>query len=196
MNAAWLARVAEARVPLEDAADARIMAFRESDSGIEHLAILIGRPEQRDAALVRIHLECFTDDLIMSLCRNRGSQLRGAIRRMAEEGAGALLYLAREGRGIGLTNRLRDDAPQDRELDANRALEWRARERSFLAAVTMLEALGLRRVRLLTNNPDKVAALAACGVEVVARVSYATASNGVNDGYLATEARRFGHVPD
>ncbi|MDE2198582.1 MAG: GTP cyclohydrolase II [Rhodospirillales bacterium] len=195
--AAGLARVAEAQVPLDGAPDARVVAFRAPDSGIEHLAIVIGRPEGAVAPLVRIHSECFTGDLLGSLRCDCGAQLRGAIQRMGEEGAGVLLYLAQEGRGIGLVNKLRAYALQDRGLDtvdANRALGWGADERNFLIAATMLDALGVGSVRLLTNNPDKVAALAACGVRVVAREPHAFAPNGVNDQYLATKAERFGHL--
>ncbi len=195
--AARLVRVAEAEVPLGDAPDARVVAFRGPDAGIEHLAILVGRPETATAPpLVRIHSECFTGDLLGSLRCDCGPQLRGAIKRMAEDGAGVLLYLAQEGRGIGLVNKLRAYRLQDRgldTLDANRALGWGADERTFLVAATMLEELGLREVRLLTNNPDKVAALAACGL-VVNREQHAFAPNGVNDRYLATKAERFGHL--
>ncbi len=192
-----LRQVAAVPLPLEDAPDCRIVAFRAAEAGIEHLAILVGTPETAAAPLVRVHSECFTGDLLGSLRCDCGPQLRGAIRRMAEEGAGVLLYLAQEGRGIGLVNKLRAYALQDRgldTLDANRALGWEADERSFLAAATMLDALGIRRIRLLTNNPDKVAALSAAGVEVVGRESHAFAANGVNDRYLATKAARFGHL--
>jgi len=195
--AADLARVAEARVPLDGAPDARVVAFRAPDSGIEHLAILVGRPTEAAAPLARIHSECFTGDLLGSLRCDCGAQLRGAIRRMGEEGAGVLLYLAQEGRGIGLVNKLRAYAMQDRGLDtfdANRALGWGVDERNFLVAATMLSELGIHSVRLLTNNPDKVTALAACGVDVVRRESHAFAPNGVNDHYLATKAERFGHL--
>jgi GTP cyclohydrolase II len=195
--AAKLTRVAEAQVPLEDTPDARIVAFRAPDAGVEHLAILVGRPECADTPLMRLHSECFTGDLLGSLRCDCGAQLRGAIRRMAEEGAGVLLYLAQEGRGIGLVNKLRAYTLQDRGLDtvdANRALGWGADERNFMVAATMLEALGVHRVRLLTNNPDKVSALVACGVDVVSRESLAFAPNGVNDHYLATKAERFGHL--
>lgn len=194
---AALRRVAEAELPMEDAPDSRVVAFRAPDAGVEHLAILVGDPGARDAPLVRIHSECFTGDLLGSLRCDCGAQLRGAIRRMAEDGAGALLYLAQEGRGIGLVNKLRAYALQDRgldTLDANRALGWGADERNFLVAATMLEQLGLRRVRLLTNNPDKLAALAACGIDVVGRERHVFAPNGINDQYLATKAERFGHL--
>ncbi len=196
--AAALRKVAEAEVPMEDAADARVVAFRGPDAGIEHLAILIGRPEDATMPLARIHSECFTGDLLSSLRCDCGPQLRGAIRRMAHAGSGVLLYLAQEGRGIGLVNKLRAYQLQDRgldTLDANRALGWGGDERSFLAAATMLEELGLRRIRLLTNNPDKVAALAACGL-TVQREPHAYAPNGVNDRYLATKTARFGHLLD
>ena len=198
--AASLTRVAEARVPLEDAPDARIVAFRAADGGIEHLAILVGRPEKAGptAPLCRIHSECFTGDLLGSLRCDCGPQLRGAIARMAaEESGGVLLYLAQEGRGIGLVNKLRAYTLQDTgldTLDANRAIGYGADERDFHVAGTMLDQLGIARVRVLTNNPDKLAGLAACGIGIEGRVSHLFAANGVNDGYLATKKARFGHI--
>ncbi len=198
-GAVGLDRVADARVPLEDSAETRIIAFRTADGGVEHLAIVVGDPHAIEAPLVRLHSECFTGDILGSLRCDCGLQLRGAIRRMGQERAGVLLYLAQEGRGIGLVNKLRAYTLQDRgldTLDANRALGWGADERDFLIAATMLEALGIRRIRLLTNNPDKLAALAACGIDVAGRVPHAFKPNGVNDRYLATKARRFGHLLD
>ena len=194
---ATLLRVSEAKVPLEEAEDARVVAFRPSDGGIEHIAILIGRPELAEAPLVRIHSECFTGDLLGSLRCDCGPQLHQALRRMSAEGAGVLLYMAQEGRGIGLVNKLRAYALQDAgldTLDANRALGWGADERSFAPAATMLKALAITRVRLLTNNPDKVSGLVAHGIEIAGRVRHAIAANGVNDAYLETKARRFGHL--
>jgi GTP cyclohydrolase II len=196
-SAGSLRRVAEAQVPLDQAPDSRIIAFRTEDGAIEHLAILVGKPELAAAPLVRLHSECFTGDLLGSLRCDCGSQLRGAIGRMAQEGSGVLLYLAQEGRGIGLVNKLRAYALQDRGLDtleANRALGWGADERRFLTAATMLHVLGIKRVRLLTNNPNKLASLAACGVEIVGREAHSFPPNGVNDQYLATKAERFGHL--
>jgi len=178
--------------------EARIVAFRAADGGIEHLAILIGKPEAAEAALVRVHSECFTGDLLGSLRCDCGPQLRGAIARMAKEpGGGVLLYLAQEGRGIGLVNKLRAYSLQDGgldTLDANRALGYGADERNFLVAATMLRAVGVERVRLLTNNPDKIAGLAACGIEVLGREAHSFDPNGVNDAYLRTKAERFGHL--
>ena len=201
-SAASLTRVAEARVPLEDAPEARIVAFRAADGGIEHLAILVGQPEQALAEglapLSRVHSECFTGDLLGSLRCDCGPQLRGAIKRMADDPAGGVLvYLAQEGRGIGLVNKLRAYALQDQgldTLDANRALGYGADERNFWVAAEMLRAVGIDRVRLLTNNPDKLSGLAACGITITGREAHQFDANGVNDGYLETKARRFGHL--
>jgi GTP cyclohydrolase II len=194
-----LRQIVSANVPLNDAPDSRVVAFRTDGSALEHLAIVIGRPENTDAPLVRIHSECFTGDLLGSMRCDCGEQLRGAIRRMAEDGAGILLYLAQEGRGIGLVNKLRAYGLQDRGLDtmdANRALGWGADERNFLIGATMLRIMGINRVRLLTNNPDKLDAMTACGIEVTGREPHLFAPNGVNDEYLATKATRFGHMLD
>jgi len=199
MEGAGLRIVASAHVPLVDAQDSRVVAFRAEGSAIEHLAIVIGRPEIAAAPLVRIHSECFTGDLLGSMRCDCGEQLRGAIHRIAEHGAGIVLYLAQEGRGIGLVNKLRAYTLQDRGLDtmdANRVLGWGADERNFLVGANMLLALGIAKVRLLTNNPDKIAGLTACGVEVVGREAHAFAPNEVNDSYLATKAVRFGHMLD
>jgi GTP cyclohydrolase II len=194
-----LRQIVSADVPLVDAPDSRVVAFRSEGSAIEHLAIVIGRPEAHDSPLVRLHSECFTGDLLGSMRCDCGEQLRGAIRRMAEDGAGVLLYLGQEGRGIGLLNKLRAYRLQDLGLDtmdANRVLGWGADERNFLIGATMLRLLGIQRVRLLTNNPDKLAAMIACGIDVVGREPHMIEPNGVNDEYLATKAARFGHILD
>jgi GTP cyclohydrolase II len=194
--AADLHPVADARVPLEGAEDARVHAFRPRDGGPEHLAIVIGQPDTRQPVLVRLHSECFTGDLLGSLRCDCGDQLRGAIQAIAEAGGGVLLYLAQEGRGIGLVNKLRAYRLQDAgvdTLDANIALGFDADERVYQPAAEMLRQLGIGEVRLLTNNPDKQQALAACGIPVRARVPHAFPSNGHNERYLATKAERFGH---
>ncbi len=192
-----LRRMAEARVPLDAALDARVIAFRTAERGTEQLAILIGEPEARDAPLVRVHSACFTGDVLGSLRCDCGAQLRGAIGRIAAEGAGAVLYLAEEGRGIGLMNKLRAYRLQDAGLDtleANRALGWGGDERNYLTAAAMLRALGLTRVRLLTNSPDKLQRLTAAGITIAGREPLAFPPNGVNDRYLATKAKRLGHL--
>jgi GTP cyclohydrolase II len=188
--------VSEARVPLADAENARIIAFRSSDGGLEHLAILIGDPDPTQPVLVRLHSECFTGDLLGSLRCDCGDQLRGAIAEIARAGSGVLLYLAQEGRGIGLVNKLRAYELQDEGLDtvdANEQLGFDADERVYLPAAEMLRQLGFTRVRLLTNNPEKVAALTRCGIAVAERVPHVFPANGHNERYLRTKATRSGH---
>jgi GTP cyclohydrolase II len=193
---AGLERVAEARVPLADAENARLIAFRPCDGGLEHLAILIGAPDPASAVLVRLHSECFTGDLLASLRCDCGDQLRGGIAAIARAGGGVLLYLAQEGRGIGLVNKLRAYRLQDAgfdTLDANEQLGFDADERVYLPAAEMLRQLGFGSVRLLTNNPDKVAALERYGIRVAERVPHIFPSNGHNETYLRTKATRSGH---
>lgn len=200
--AATLSLVAAASVPLENAPEARILAFRLSDGGVEHLAILVGQPEAALSAgrppLVCIHSECFTSDLLDSLGCDYGPRLRGAIRRMADDPAGGvLLYLAQEGRGIGLVSKLCAYTLQNIGVgtqDANGALGHRADERNFWVAAEMLRVVGIGQVRLLTNNPDEVAGLAACGVAVEGHEMQRFAENCVNDAYLATNAGTFGDM--
>ena len=192
-----LTRVSEARVPLADAEDTRVVAFRPLDGGGEHLAIVVGSPDPAAAVLVRLHSQCFTGDLIGSLRCDCGDQLRGAIRQIAKAGSGIVLYLTQEGRDIGLVNKLRAYELQDRgfdTFDANEALGFDADERVFLPAAEMLRQLGIGRVRLLTNNPHKVDALAEAGVEVVDRVAHAFPSNGHNAAYLQAKRDRAGHL--
>lgn len=192
-----LTPVGEVRLPLDGAENARIITFRPSDGGREQLAIIIGKPETIEAPLCRLHSECFTGDLLGSLRCDCGDQLRGSIHRMAEEGAGVLLYLAQEGRGIGLTNKLRAYALQDDGFDtveANTYLGFKPDERYFLAAATMLKHIGITHVRLLTNNPAKIEQLAAFGIDVVDRVSHVFKPNSHNRAYLLTKALRSGHL--
>jgi GTP cyclohydrolase II len=195
-SAAGLERVAEARVPLSEAENARLIAFRPRDGGAEHLAILIGSPDPAAPVLVRLHSECFTGDLLASLRCDCGDQLRGAIAAIARAGDGVLLYLPQEGRGIGLVNKLRAYQLQDAgfdTLDANEQLGFDADERVYLPAAEMLRQLGFGTVRLLTNNPDKVAALERYGISVAERVPHIFPSNGHNERYLRTKATRSGH---
>ncbi|OHC75567.1 MAG: GTP cyclohydrolase II [Rhodospirillales bacterium RIFCSPLOWO2_12_FULL_58_28] len=198
-----LRAISEARVPLSDAEDTRIIAFRPIDGGLEHLAIIIGNPaKDKDSALnkpilTRIHSECFTGDLLGSLRCDCGDQLRGAIKEIAKTGGGVLLYLAQEGRGIGLVNKLRAYELQDRghdTMEANEQLGFYDDERIYLPAAQMLRSLGFTNIRLMTNNPDKVAALSRCGINIAERVPHAFPSNAHNEGYLRAKARRGGHL--
>ena len=192
-----LKRISEAEVPLADAQASRVIAFRPADGGLEHLAIVIGEPDPAAPVLARLHSECFTGDLLGSLRCDCGDQLRGAIAEIAKQGSGVLLYLAQEGRGIGLVNKLRAYTLQDEGFDtveANEQLGYDADERVYLPAAQMLRDLGFARIRLMTNNPEKVAQLGACGVEVTERVEHAFPSNQHNEHYLRTKASRSGHL--
>jgi GTP cyclohydrolase II len=184
------------------ATTARVYAFEGLVDGREHLALGLGdrvapARAERPAAepLVRPHSECLTGDVFGSERCDCGAQLREAVERIAEAG-GYLLYLRQEGRGIGLYNKLAAYALQDTGLDtyeANIALGRAADERDYTVAAQMLVALGEVRVRLLTNNPDKVSSLSALGITVLERVSTAVHSSPANTAYLTTKARRGAH---
>jgi GTP cyclohydrolase II len=195
--AATLQPVSEARVPLRAAEDARLVGFRPADGSAEQFAIVIGEPAAHQPALCRVHSECFTGDLLGSLRCDCGPQLQEALRLLGAAGHGVLLYLAHEGRGIGLINKLRAYRLQDWGLDtvdANQHLGFEPDERTYRAAAVMLRHLGIEQVRLLTNNPAKVEALTREGIAVVERIPHATAPNRHNLDYLTTKASRSGHL--
>ncbi len=188
---------ARARLPLAGAEDTHVLAFRPTNGGREHLALIVGSPEPPGPALVRLHSECLTGDLLGSLKCDCGDQLRGAIAAIGKAGHGILLYLAQEGRGIGLINKLKAYELQDQGFDtieANQRLGFEADEREFAAAAEMLTYLGFSSVRLLTNNPDKVAALSRFGINVVERVPHSFPTNPHNEAYLATKKAKAGHL--
>jgi GTP cyclohydrolase II len=189
--------VARARVPLEDAEKTELVSFRPADGGPEHYAIVINAPSTSKPVLTRLHSECFTGDLLASLKCDCGAQLRGAIEAISKAGGGILLYLAQEGRGIGLINKLRAYRLQDQgfdTIDANERLGFEADERLYGIAARMLDLLGYRSVRLLTNNPDKVSGLRAAGVNVAGRVQHTFPDNEHNRAYLRTKAEKAGHL--
>lgn len=164
----------------------------------EHLALTVGRVEGAGAVLARLHSECMTGDLFGSARCDCGEQLDASMRLLQQEQAGVLLYLRQEGRGIGLANKIRAYALQDQgfdTVDANRALGLPDDMRDYRVAAEMLLDLGVRRVRLLTNNPAKIDGLAGHGVEVVERVPLHVAPNATNLHYLRTKQRRMGHMP-
>ena len=188
--------VARARLPLEDMPETQIVAFRASDDGQEHVALLVGAFGGK-APLVRLHSECLTGDVFGSLKCDCGPQLREALRIIAAEGGGVLLYLRQEGRGIGLANKVRAYSLQDRGLDtveANRRLGFADDERDYSRAAAMLKSLGIDRVRLLTNNPDKLRGLEAVGIEIPERVAHQMPANPHNADYLATKRKKSGHL--
>jgi GTP cyclohydrolase II len=184
-----------ARLPVAGAEDAEIVAFRSPDSGDEHVALIVGQPDGRPP-LVRLHSECLTGDVLGSLKCDCGPQLHAAIAAIETAGWGILLYLRQEGRGIGLVNKLRAYRLQDQgfdTVDANTRLGFAVDARDFGVAARMLALIGQRAVRLLTNNPAKVAGLEAAGIDVVERVPHALPPNPHNERYLATKRDRTGH---
>jgi GTP cyclohydrolase II len=188
--------VSRAKLPLEGLSDTQIVAFRASDDGQEHVALVIGAFGGKPP-LVRLHSECLTGDVFGSLKCDCGPQLREALRIIGEASGGLLLYLRQEGRGIGLANKLRAYALQDRGLDtvdANRRLGFADDERDYAHAGAMLRALGVSSVRLLTNNPAKMVGLEATGIKVVERVPHHMPTNPHNADYLATKRKKSGHL--
>jgi GTP cyclohydrolase II len=188
--------VARAKLPLEDMPETQIIAFRASDDGQEHVALLIGAPGGKPP-VVRLHSECLTGDVFGSLRCDCGPQLKEALRIIGAAGAGLLLYLRQEGRGIGLGNKLRAYALQDRGLDtvdANRRLGFADDERDYAHAAAILRALKIAEIRLLTNNPAKVSGLEAAGIKVVERVAHHMPANPHNADYLATKRKKSGHL--
>jgi GTP cyclohydrolase II len=179
------------------ATNARVYSFDGLVDGREHLAFALGDAGARGVPLIRPHSECLTGDVFGSQRCDCGPQLRESVERIADAG-GYLLYLRQEGRGIGLYSKLEAYALQDTGLDtydANVALGHGEDERSYVAAAQMLLALGASRVALLSNNPDKIRQLRACGVTVVTQVPTGVHVSAANVRYLETKARR-GHTLD
>ena len=192
------APVSSARLPMALSDTGRVHVFRPADNGAEHYAIEVGaRPDLAQPVLVRLHSACFTGDVLGSLKCDCGPQLQAAMAAMAEAGSGVLLYLNQEGRGIGLANKMRAYALQDRGLDtveANHALGFADDERDFRIGARLLAGMGITTVRLMTNNPAKVAMLEACGIRVVERVPLRVGQTVQNAAYLATKALKSGHL--
>jgi GTP cyclohydrolase II len=190
-----LAIASRARLPVAVAEQSELIAFRSPDDPTDHVALLIGTPNGQPP-LVRLHSECLTGDVLGSLKCDCGPQLQAALAAIAASGWGVLLYLRQEGRGIGLTNKLRAYALQDQgfdTVDANLRLGFAIDARDFGFAARMLKLLHIDRIHLLTNNPAKVAGLEAAGIVVAARIAHAMPSNPHNHAYLATKRDRTGH---
>ena len=188
--------IARANLPLDGLPPSQMIVFRDPATGEEHVALVVGAFGGKPP-LIRLHSECLTGDVFGSLKCDCGPQLREALRILGAAGGGVLLYLRQEGRGIGLANKLRAYALQDRGLDtvdANRRLGFADDERNYGMAAAMLRALRIDQVRLLTNNPNKVAGLAQEGSEVVERVAHHMTTNPHNADYIATKRKRSGHL--
>lgn len=188
-------RVAQARLPTPYA-EFDLHVYLAPD-GKEHLAVTLGDPSGAPPPLVRVHSECLTGDALASLRCDCGFQLEHALQRIATEMRGALLYLRQEGRGIGLANKIRAYALQDRGADtveANAHLGFEPDLRDYGLAIAMLRDLGLPRIRLMTNNPHKIEALTRGGIEIVERVPIECGRNPHNEAYLTTKADKLGHL--
>src|SRR5215468_5553933 len=182
----------------------RLVVYREPAvtadvPGQEHIAMVRGDVSGASNVLCRVHSECWTSEVLGSLKCDCREQLEAALARIAAEGTGVIVYLRQEGRGIGLGNKIRAYALQNSGADtveANLALGFEADERDYEPAAAILKDLGVRSVRLLTNNPLKVAGVRAAGVPVADRISHWVGENQYNSAYLAVKRRKMGHHPD
>lgn len=185
----------EAHIPLSSGVRNRFVVFRDA-LGDDLVAVIVGTPDLSKPVPVRIHSACLTGDVFGSRRCDCGDQLQLALARLQEAGGGIILYLAQEGRGLGLANKMRTYELQDAGLDtvdANTTLGFDDDERDYGVAVRMLQMLGVARVVLLTNNPDKIDSLAKGGIEIAGRLPLETPVNADNRRYLTAKAARAGH---
>ncbi len=194
-NETLIERVAEARLPSKYG-EFKIVAYRSAVDPGEHIALTIGDWTENDPVLSRIHSECLTGDVFGSLRCDCGEQMDLALQTLGQAGTGALLYMRQEGRGIGLHNKIKAYSLQDTGLDtvdANKQLGFDSDLRHYDIAAQMLLDLGIKKIRLLTNNPKKVVGLTGLGVEIVDRVEIEIPPNDENLDYLETKRSRMGH---
>ncbi|WP_425040733.1 GTP cyclohydrolase II [Primorskyibacter sp. S187A] len=197
-DAQHFAPLVSARLPVRTSAHGRLHVFRPNAGGVEHYAFEVGRPDRAAPVLARLHSACFTGDVLGSLKCDCGPQLQAALAQMGREGAGVLLYLNQEGRGIGLANKMRAYSLQDQGFDtveANHRLGFEDDERDFRIGSDILKSMGFNAVRLLTNNPAKIDMMRAQGVEVTERVALRVGETDENAAYLATKIAKSGHLP-
>lgn len=190
--------VAESKLPMP-MGTFTMAGFEETATGKEHVALVYGDISGDEPVLARIHSECLTGDALFSLRCDCGFQLREALTRIAEQGRGIILYLRQEGRGIGLLNKIKAYNLQDQGADtvqANESLGFDADLREYSMCLPMLTHFGITRLRLMTNNPRKVAAMQAHGIEISEREPIKVGKNSHNEDYLATKASKLGHILD
>jgi len=191
-------RMACARIPTASG-EYQLCLYVNNHDDKEHLALVLGEVQESTDVLVRVHSECFTGDVLGSRRCDCGEQLQRSMRLIAEAGEGVLIYLRQEGRGIGLLNKLRAYNLQDQgydTVDANLALGHPVDERDYSVAARILEDLGVRSIRLMTNNPGKIMRLEELGVKVTERVPLESTVNADNAYYLFTKALRMNHLLD
>lgn len=196
INETLVSRVAEANLPTQYGI-ARIIGYTSTIDSGEHAALIVGDWSPGDDVLVRVHSECLTGDAFGSLKCDCGEQLDMAMRMIFENGSGALIYLRQEGRGIGLHNKIKAYALQDDGMDtieANVALGFQPDERKYDLAAQIMRDLNITRVRLVTNNPHKMAGISGLGVEVTDRISLTVPPNESNEGYMRTKRETMGHL--
>jgi len=190
-------RAAETLLPTADCGDFRLIVYENDVDQAQHLALVKGEIDSHQPMLVRVHSECLTGDVFGSLRCDCGDQLQLAKRKIAAEGRGVILYLRQEGRGIGLVNKLKAYALQDQGLDtveANEKLGFRPDQRNYGIGAQILNELGVRKLRLLTNNPKKLVGLQGYGLDVVERIPIQTESCADNQHYLQTKQLKLGHL--
>lgn len=193
---AGVERLAEANLPTEFGLF-RIMAFKSNLTGEDFPVLVKGDLDAETPSLVRIHSQCLTGDVFHSLKCDCGRQLQRAMRLIQEEGHGVIIYQQQEGRGIGITNKIRayalQDAGQD-TVEANISLGFEADLRQYECCADIIKQLGLRRIRLMSNNPDKIAAVLRAGIEIVERVSIEVEPHEKSLSYMKTKKEKMGHL--
>lgn len=189
-------QVAEAKLPTPFG-DFKVIAYKSSTDPAEHLAMVMGDVATEEPVLVRVHSQCLTGDVFHSLRCDCGEQIEMSMKKIAEEGRGVVLYLRQEGRGIGIHNKIKAYALQDKGMDtveANLSLGFKADYRDYGVGSQILADLGVQRMRLLTNNPKKISGLASYGLEVVEQLPITTKPNPHNRRYLSTKQKKMGHI--
>lgn len=188
---------ARAELPLEGAENSEIVTFRRQGDEAVHLALIIGKSKNDEIPLVRVHSSCVTGDLLGSLRCDCGDQLKLALAAIKKAGYGVLLYLNQEGRGIGITNKIRAYELQEQGMDtyeANHALGFSSDERDFAVAASILKSLGIDKIKLLSNNPHKVTELRKHGITISKRESLIAKAGKHNRAYITAKAQKAGHL--